>query len=243
MNTQITNLSLNEPEDDSCVSTPTASIQLPRPHRQNEPQPLIDHHRDQQPSSDHAGAFAASLAAMLDESLNLSQDPEPSRLQKSPSPPESNNTQLVLPLPVVPSNKSQTSASHPDATHEEFLVRIADLPPEVTSADISVARESFLVPHGFLFPISHFPHRVSHSLGFVCRVLTFCLRVLSGREFRRDFLWGRCSRDQATLRSVPRSRQRRAKPFSVRHHCLCQPAWSTDVPCRVSLSISVLSLM
>ncbi len=145
MNTpQFTKLAECDQEDSSRVSTPTASTQLPLPRVASEYPSLsttIDHHHEPQSPVDDSDAFAASLAAILDSSLNLSTDPDPSRPPKSPTLSESNNTQLLLPLPALPTNRSQPSVSHPDSTQEECLLRLEDLPPEIASADISVARE------------------------------------------------------------------------------------------------------
>lgn len=158
MNSQITKLAETEQEDTSRVSTPTASTQLPLPRVASEYPPLsphIDRHEDQPAALDATDTFAASLAAMLDSSLNLSDNPEPSRPLKPSTPPESNHIQLVLPLPALPTNQSQIPVLHPEPGQEERLVSLEDLPPDIASADISVARESplfhlILTPFGLI---------------------------------------------------------------------------------------------
>jgi len=54
------------------------------------------------------------------------------------------NAHLRLPIPTPSANFSQTSFTFVDVTEDGSGVDFEDLPPEVTSADISIARE-FLV--------------------------------------------------------------------------------------------------
>lgn len=70
------------------------------------------------------------------------------------------NAHLRLPIPTPSANLSQTSFTFVDVTEGESGVDFEDLPPEVTSADISIARE-------FLYSTS------------VSRLCVFCAHISS----------------------------------------------------------------
>jgi hypothetical protein len=60
----------------------------------------------------------------------------------SPSIEPANTAHLRLPVPVPSANLSQTSFTLIDVSEDKSGVDFDNLPPEVTSADISIARES-----------------------------------------------------------------------------------------------------
>ena len=124
--------------DSSHNSTPLASMLL-------HPTPAASTSSTKQdPDSVHAteamDEFSASLASMMDSKLALSGSDFPeSRTTSIATESSASNPPFLLPLPTPSVNRSQSSFSQYDSYPEERVVSIQDLPPEVLSADISIA--------------------------------------------------------------------------------------------------------
>lgn len=126
-------------EDGDRVATPTAAS-----HRGS---PLVEHNTvasstpapAPEDDSDDIRAFSASIASILDNSLHLT-DPGATNSSEphSTAAAHSTNGHIVLPLPAS-SSRAQSSYILPDPRIEEAVV---DLPPDIATADISIARES-----------------------------------------------------------------------------------------------------
>lgn len=130
-------------DDESRVATPTAATQqgsLPSTHPSTSPPtpaPADD--------NDDIRAFSASLASMLDTTLNLTDGGAAPATETQPPPAApAANGHIVLPLPTASSSRVQSAHILPDTPGEETIISLDDLPPEVAAADISIAREPSL---------------------------------------------------------------------------------------------------
>lgn len=83
-------------------------------------------------------AFSASLASELDTVLHLNNAPGTRPTESHPNLP---NAPIVLPLPTPSASRAQSTYVLPDGRGEEAVVDLSDLPPDIASADISIARE------------------------------------------------------------------------------------------------------
>ncbi|CAL1698109.1 unnamed protein product [Somion occarium] len=129
----------DEVPDSSHISTPTASIAV------ISSAPVASSSKDTSicyKATEAMDEFSASLASMMDSRLSLS-DSDPSDPQKASIAAETNNGQFLLPLPTPSVNRSRTSFSLQDT--EDRLVSLDSLPPEVASADISIATDGSFV--------------------------------------------------------------------------------------------------
>ena len=86
---------------------------------------------------DDIRAFSASLASMLDTTLNLANGAPNSTEAHPGTPAPSANGHIVLPLPAS-SSRAQSSYMLPAPRLEEAVI---DLPPDIASADISISRK------------------------------------------------------------------------------------------------------
>lgn len=100
---------------------------------------------------DDTSQVSTPILTHLPPSPSLSSSPLPSERTSSESAkPTSvlpNNSHLRLPVPTPSANLSQTSFAFVDVSEDRSGVEFDDLPPEVASADISIARESQLLSH------------------------------------------------------------------------------------------------
>lgn len=82
----------------------------------------------------HLPPSPAHPSFLLPSGSTSSESPKPTSVLTS-------NAHLRLPIPVPSANLSQTSFTFVDASDDRSGVDFDDLPPEVASADISIARE------------------------------------------------------------------------------------------------------
>lgn len=90
---------------------------------------------------DDIRAFSASLASMLDTTLNLAGEGANSNEAHPGTPAPPTNGHIVLPLPAS-SSRTHSSYMLPAPRLEEAVI---DLPPDIASADISISRECQIV--------------------------------------------------------------------------------------------------
>jgi hypothetical protein len=102
-------------------------------------------------------------SSLLPSESTASESPKPAAVLPS-------NAHLRLPIPTPSANLSQTSFTFVDVSEDGRGVDFEDLPPEVTSADISIARE-FLFSD---FPVSRFCVFYAHISPYVA----WCASVL-----------------------------------------------------------------
>jgi Gdp/GTP exchange factor required for growth at low temperatures len=123
-------------ENESRVATPVVPSHQPDQH------PGSSHTTAPGDDSDDIRAFSASLASILDTTLNLNDQGTAHANDSHPhAGPSHSNGHKVLPLPTPSSSKAQSMYVLQDVRGEEAVVDLSDLPPEIASADISIARE------------------------------------------------------------------------------------------------------
>ena len=139
LNMQTTSVAAQE--DESRVATPVAAS-----HHPTLPSDQRLAHASED-NSDDIAAFSASLASMLDSTLNLNDggaakpnDSHPNSVGPSYANPNANGQHKVLPLPTPSASRAQSAYILPDVRGEEAVVDLSDLAPEIASADISIAR-------------------------------------------------------------------------------------------------------
>ncbi|GJE92944.1 ras GEF domain-containing protein [Phanerochaete sordida] len=88
-------------------------------------------------ASDDIHAYSALLASELDTVLHLNGTPGARPTESShPNPP---SAPIVLPLPTPGASRTQSAYVLPDVRGEEAVVDLSDLPPDIATADISIA--------------------------------------------------------------------------------------------------------
>ena len=109
----------------------------------------------------HPPASPPRPSSLLPSGNTSSESTEPAAVLPS-------NAHLRLPIPTPSANLSQTCFTFVDVTEDGRGVDFEDLPPEVTSADISIARE-FLYwtfpPLGFCVFYAHISPTVAWRTG------------------------------------------------------------------------------
>lgn len=114
------------------------------------PHPDVNHEGETHsttPSASHTTAPSTAATFAMHEMQRAASPPPQSLLsQTSPSSSNfSNTSQFLLPIPTPSVNKSQASFVYPDSIESDSeSSSIGALPPEIASADISIARECIL---------------------------------------------------------------------------------------------------
>jgi hypothetical protein len=103
----------------------------------------------------HLPASPPRPSSLLPSGSTVSESTKPAAVLPS-------NAHLRLPIPTPSANLSQTSFTFVDVTEDGGGVDFEDLPPEVTSADISIARE-------FLYSTSRLT-----ALRLLCAYIAIC---------------------------------------------------------------------
>lgn len=114
-------------DDSSRVATPTA------PSRRTS---LAGDRHTTSDANDDIRAYSASLASELDTILHLHEASGAPPTESHPNPP---NAPIVLPLPTPSASRAQSTYVLPDVRGEEAVVNLSDLPPDIATADISIA--------------------------------------------------------------------------------------------------------
>lgn len=113
-------------EDESHVSTPVACHQ---------PSLSADYRAIELSNQEGIDSFSASLASMLDSTLNLA-DADASKLDNVTS--KLGPRTIVLPIPIATSAGLPPAFASPEVHGEEMIVSLEDLPQEAATADITV---------------------------------------------------------------------------------------------------------
>lgn len=122
--------------DESRVSTPIASSY--QPNLAGDQGSVLSFPSVPGGSNDDIRAISASFASELDTRLHLNDETSAHPSESHPNPP---NGHIVLPLPTPSVARAQSTYVLPDVRGDDAVVNLSDLPSEIATADISLARE------------------------------------------------------------------------------------------------------